>query len=647
MLEAMLAAGIVTPPDTIHMDGQLHRFRSGTKGKPGEDRSGWYVLFPDGVPAGRFGCWRAGIEQTFRAETGRELSVADEMAISRRLAEAQRARDAERKRKAETASSVVSTIWSHAGIADDSHPYLIRKGIGASGARVTGDGRLVVPLYAPDGTLSSVQYIDADGDKLYHSGGVTKGCFWWIGSGDEHRTVYLAEGFATAASIHAATGARCYVAYSAHNLVPVCETIRKQHANVVIVADADASGIGESKANEAASKYGARVVIPPVPGDANDYAQAGGDLSELLDPKIDDWLIPADKFASEQAPVNWYVKRWIQRDALVMVHGPSGSGKTFVVLDMVLRIASGMTQWQQQTVKPGKVVYLAGEGHHGMKGRIAAWKQHHGKKSLGMWVSKAGCDLNTPAGLQRVRESIRSLGEKVDVIVVDTLHRFLAGDENSAQDAKTMLDACAELMKEFHCTVILVHHTGVSDEAQHRARGSSAWRGALDIEISVVPPRREGESISIVQRKSKDSETADPVFVDLEPVTIADWEDEDGGPVKSAVLVGGAKPIKPEKSAMMKAKKQIREAWQRAGCEMHDGKPYVSRQAIIDYLMNATTDKSGNKLSQAAARKAIAPGDKGRMVGALLCESRIEQAKEGYIIVCSDILESINLGMGQ
>ena len=50
-----------------------------------------------------------------------------------------------------------------------------------------------------------------------------------------------------------------------------------------------------------------------------------------------------------------------------------------------------------------------------------------------------------------------------------------------------MLDACGHLQAEFGCAVILVHHTGVSDEAQHRARGSSAWRGALDIEISVVP----------------------------------------------------------------------------------------------------------------------------------------------------------------
>ena len=122
----------------------------------------------------------------------------------------------------------------------------------------------------------------------------------------------------------------------------------------------------------------------------------------------------------------------------------------------------------------------------------------------------------------KVVESVRALKIKPNVITVDTLHRFMAGDENSAQDAKTMLDACAALMLEFSCTVILVHHTGVSEEAQHRARGSSAWRGALDIEISIVPSKPD-KPMEIVQRKSKDAEMAQTVYVELEPVAIPGW----------------------------------------------------------------------------------------------------------------------------
>ena len=51
---------------------------------------------------------------------------------------------------------------------------------------------------------------------------------------------------------------------------------------LVIVADNDASGTGQKYADQASAKYGARVVMPPIDGDANDYVSAGHDLKILL-----------------------------------------------------------------------------------------------------------------------------------------------------------------------------------------------------------------------------------------------------------------------------------------------------------------------------------------------------------------------------
>ena len=85
--------------------------------------------------------------------------------------------------------------------------------------------------------------------------------------------------------------------------------------------------------------------MPPDHGDANYYAQAGGDLLALLTPPANDWLVKADDFSAAPSPVSWLVKKWVQADALVMVHGPSGGGKTFVVLDWVLHLAASKTEW--------------------------------------------------------------------------------------------------------------------------------------------------------------------------------------------------------------------------------------------------------------------------------------------------------------
>ena len=57
LIDAIRSAGL-EPPEHIEMDGKIHRFKSGAKGSPGHgDKPGWYLIFGDGIPAGRFGCW--------------------------------------------------------------------------------------------------------------------------------------------------------------------------------------------------------------------------------------------------------------------------------------------------------------------------------------------------------------------------------------------------------------------------------------------------------------------------------------------------------------------------------------------------------------------------------------------------------------
>ena len=617
--DAMAVAG-VTPPASIVLDGALHRFHTGSKGQPGHDKPGWYVFFGDGVPAGMFGDWRTGVAQSWRADVGRDLTAAEQMAVARRQREAREARDARAAQAAET----VDVIWSQAGPASDDHPYLARKRVKAHGLRITGDGRLMAPLFDGAGVLSSLQYIDADGGKLYHAGGVTGGRYWWIGA-IEGDLIYIAEGVATAATIHEATGKPCVVAYSASNLVPVTGHLAAEHpgARLVIVADNDASGVGQKYADQASAKHGASVIAIPIIGDANDYVAAGHDLGALLSPPLYDWLVPADDFCAQPAPIEWLVKGWWQANSLMMVHGPSGGGKTFAVLDMALHMAAGLPDWNGHKVKPGSVCYLAGEGHHGLRGRIAAWKQHTKAGPLSMWLSQSGCDLNTPTGLNTVIDHIRALPTKPTIIIVDTLHRFLRGDENSAQDAKTMLDACAHLMREFGCAVLLVHHTGVSEEAQHRARGSSAWRGALDIEISIVPG--DGGRMSIVQRKSKDAELKPPINAQLASVVIDGWKDEDGEPVTSAVIEITEAP--PKVGKIQSHQKTFTRAWNAGGGVLAEhGAPFVSREDLADLLQQ-------DGYTPGSIKNMLAPGSEGRLIHDLINAEWIKPERDGWIII--------------
>jgi len=290
----------------------------------------------------------------------------------------------------------------------------------------------------------------------------------------------------------------------------------------------------------------------------------------------------------------------------------------------VLAIASrgAVPEWFGNKVRHGTVVYLAGEGHHGLRGRVAAWKQHKAVTGLDMWLSRHGLDLNTPAGFQKVVDSIRALPEVPGVIVVDTLHRFLDGDENSSVDAKSMLDACSALIQEFGASVMLVHHTGVSVEAQHRARGSSAWRGALDIEISVVP----GETIEILQRKSKDSEEAKPIWVELKSVPITGWLDEDGEQVASAVLERAEEPVRAKKDGpLIKHQKTLANAWWVSGAEISEGAPYITRSALARKLQ-------GDGLADRTVENMMNPSYDSKLIGALMMANMIDKHRDGWVV---------------
>ncbi len=607
---AFNAAGLDIP-SVFNIDGKIHRFS--TNGLKRDD-SGWYCLHDnDGIIGGQFGNWRDGTKLTFRQDVGRAYSPQEEMAHRRAREAAAKAAQEAKEENNRIAADTCATIWDRATLATDEHPYLKRKGIKSHDCRVTGDGRLIVPMFGEDGDLVSLQYIDATGGKRYHKGGKTGGAWHLLGEPDGAKAVCVAEGYATAASIHKATGAPVYICFSASNIPPVAVMARAMHpdADLVVCADNDMSGIGRKYADQASAVAKARVVVAPGDEgtDFNDLEALGEDIGQVIFPPVDDWLISADDFSAQPAPIRWLIKGWLQKEAMCMVHGPSGGGKTFAVLDWCLHIAAGFEEWHGQKVKPGPVVYLAGEGHHGLRGRVAAWKQEKQAKKLNMWLSKSGCDLNTPEGYRQAVDAIRATPQPPCLVVVDTLHRFLEGDENSAQDAKTMLDACAGLMREFNCSVLLVHHTGVSDEAKHRARGSSAWKGALENEISVVP----GETIQLVQRKMKDADVLEPMDFALNPVVIEGWFDEDDEPVTSCVLELTDAP-QPEKKELPHARMQriFERTWFASGCKRTpEGVPYITREALEELLV-----QDGKSI--AAAKNYCKPGYEGNGISKLI-----------------------------
>ena len=115
-------------------------------------------------------------------------------------------------------------------------------------------------------------------------GGRVKGCYHAIAK--PHGALVVAAGYATAASVHEATGHAVAVAFNTANLLPVCRALREKYPRLALLLAADddhrtEGNPGLSAATEAALAVGARVVRPQFPADRPPKATDFNDLAAL------------------------------------------------------------------------------------------------------------------------------------------------------------------------------------------------------------------------------------------------------------------------------------------------------------------------------------------------------------------------------
>jgi putative DNA primase/helicase len=141
-------------------------------------------------------------------------------------------------------------------------------------------GDVVVPLHDGSGALVNLQFINADGLKRTLKGGQVKGASHIIeGQKQAGKRLWIAEGYATALTMHQLTGETVMVALSSVNLLSLASLARQKHpaCQIVLAADRDLNGDGQTKAAAAAEACEGVVALPPVFGDWNDAFMLHGE----------------------------------------------------------------------------------------------------------------------------------------------------------------------------------------------------------------------------------------------------------------------------------------------------------------------------------------------------------------------------------
>lgn len=211
--------------------------------------------------------------------------------------------EAEKKERANKAALKANDLFNqYSSIKEVNSPYLEKKNINDLNIRNIKyhEGKIIIPVADIEGNIQSLQYIDKDSSKKFLKDGQKRGNFFILQDQNklnktinQEETIYLTEGFATAATINKAIGNNIIVCFDAGNIENVLLNLAAKFPNkeYVILADNDLwkeTNTGRDKAEAIIQKHSGnlnvKMILPQFslehkelkPTDFNDLQQISG-----------------------------------------------------------------------------------------------------------------------------------------------------------------------------------------------------------------------------------------------------------------------------------------------------------------------------------------------------------------------------------
>ncbi len=216
--------------------------------------------------------------------------------------------------------------------------------------------------------------------------------------------------------------------------------------------------------------------------------------------------------------LEFWVDNLVPKNMIVLIAGAPESLKSFTCQHIAFSCSQGLKVFGKKRTEKSRVLYIDSENN------ISINKTRYSKLAKGAGLTELednitfildkAYDLNSLTTSQKL-ELIKIIKTvKPDIIVFDSLVRFMIGDENSVQSVRGVFKTTKELMKLYPFTAIFIHHTrksGQEGEPQD-IRGSGDILGAVDYAFTM---RRKKGKFILKHAKSRIGPRLKDIYLEL------------------------------------------------------------------------------------------------------------------------------------
>jgi len=181
---------------------------------------------------------------------------------------------------------------------------------------------------------------------------------------------------------------------------------------------------------------------------------------------------------------SFYCAEWlpIPKNTLTMISAPGGTGKSFLSIQLAIRIIAENPSHRVLLWLSEDPLYYTKDRIDKIFERIVPHLQDKKEQILNN-IDIIGAEHQTIYFNELNKDDLKKLGNELvvnyNVVILDPLIAFYAGEENSNSEARAFMNILNRMAQERLLSIVLIHHHNKGNNEGVRTRGASAFVDAV------------------------------------------------------------------------------------------------------------------------------------------------------------------------